>query len=190
MENAIPMGPEAEIAELEKAAKRFLGDEVTTATWARWKNAALLATRDTEHSRAAFYTLRTVALVSAISVPSLVGLNLSGTGGSVVRWLTFTLSLITAIVTGVVTLYRLGDRWLMYRRLRDDLLVAGWTLVQNPDLSPAGNQQAWSQFIAATRNSVDWYNKTYEVTIIQAAQSNPETNDSKDRDRITARTPT
>jgi len=49
---------------------------------------------------------------SAITVPSLVGLNLSGTGGVIVRWITFALSLVAAVSTAFLTLYRLGDRWL------------------------------------------------------------------------------
>ena len=50
-----------------------------------------------EGNRKQFYGLRLAAVISAIIVPSLVGLNLSGTGGSAVRWLTFTLSLIAAL---------------------------------------------------------------------------------------------
>jgi hypothetical protein len=61
-------------------------------------------------------------MISSITVPSLVGLNLSGTGGAVVRWLTFAFSLVAAITTGMLTLYRLSDRWLMYRKLNQDLI--------------------------------------------------------------------
>lgn len=170
--------PQAEIQEMEKGAERFLTNDVNRASWARWKKAAITAARDTEHSRQAFYILRTIALISAITVPSLVGLNLSGTGGSVVRWLTFALSLITAIVTGIVTLYRLGDRWLMYRKLRDDLMAIGWALVQGPGLNADGDQQVWANFIAATGKSLVQYNKSYETAVIQAAQSGPDSNES------------
>lgn len=172
-------GPQAEIEEMEKGAQRFLTDDVQKASWERWKNAALTASRDTEHSRQAFYILRTMALISAIAVPSLVGLNLSGTGGSVVRWLTFALSLITAIFTSIITLYRLGDRWLMYRKLRDDLMAIGWALVQGPVPNPDGDKQAWARFISATSRSLTQYNKTYEMAVIQAAQSNPDTSERR-----------
>ena len=174
-------GPRAEIQEMEKGAERFLTNDVNRASWERWKIAVITAVRDTEHSREGYYTLRTIALISAIAVPSLVGLNLSGTGGSVVRWLTFALSLITAIVTGIVTLYRLGDRWLMYRKLRDDLMAIGWALVQGPSLNAEGHQQAWANFIAATSKSLAQYNKTYEMAVIQAAQSSPEPNEGESR---------
>jgi hypothetical protein len=174
-------GPREEIQEMEKGAERFLTNDVNRASWERWKIAVITAVRDTDHSRKAFYTLRTVALISAIAVPALVGLNLSGVGGSVVRGLTFVLSLITAIVTGVVTLYRLGDRWLMYRKLRDDLMAIGWALVQGPGLNAEQSQQAWTSFITATGKSLAQYNKTYETAVIQAAQSSPESNEDGSR---------
>ena len=97
------------------------------------------------------------------------------------RGLTFVLSLITAIVTGVVTLYRLGDRWLMYRKLRDDLMAIGWALVQGPGLNAEQSQQAWTSFITATGKSLAQYNKTYETAVIQAAQSSPESNEDGSR---------
>jgi hypothetical protein len=184
MGDAAVKGPQAEIEEMEKGAERFLTNDADRASWERWKIAALTAVRDTDNSRKAFYILRTIALISAIAVPSLVGLNLSGTGGSVVRWLTFALSLITAIVTGIVTLYRLSDRWLMYRKIRDDLMAIGWTLVQGPALKAQGDQQAWASFLAATANSLAQYNKTYEMAVIQAAQSSPEPNEATSREGV------
>jgi hypothetical protein len=181
MGDAAVKGPQAEIQEMEKGAERFLTNDVNRASWERWKIAVITAIRDTEHSREAFYIFRTIALISAIAVPSLVGLDLSGTGGSVVRWLTFALSLITAIVTGIVTLYRLGDRWLMYRNLRDDLMAIGWALVQGPRLNAEEDEQAWANFITATGKSLAQYNKTYEMAVIQAAQSSPESNEGGSR---------
>ena len=154
MGDAAVKGPQAEIEEMEKGAERFLTDDANRGLLGEMENCSLTAVRDTDNSRKAFYILRTIALISAIAVPSLVGLNLSGTGGSVVRWLTFALSLITAIVTGIVTLYRLSNRWLMYRKIRDDLMAIGWTLVQGPALKAQGDQQAWASFLAATANSL------------------------------------
>jgi hypothetical protein len=168
---------------LLRSLRYCLTNDVNKACWGRWKIAVRLAIRDTDHSRKAFYILRTIALVSAISVPSLVGLDLSGTGGSVVRWLAFALSLITAILTGIVTLYRLGDRWLMYRTHRDDLIAIGWALVKGRGPNVEEDQQAWTDFIAATGKSVAQYNKTYATAVIQAAQSNPESGKSGSHNR-------
>ena len=189
MVNAVVEGPEEEVQKIDKAAERFLTNDVNKACWGRWKIAVRLAIRDTDQSRKTFYILRTMALVSAISVPSLVGLDLSGTGGSVVRWLAFTLSLITAIVTGIVTLYRLGDRWLMYRTHRDDLIAIGWALVKDRGPNTEEDQQVWTGFIAATGKSVAQYNKTYATAVIQAAQSNPESDKSGPHNREEPTTP-
>jgi hypothetical protein len=70
-------------------------DEAKKAYWSEWEYNLVYAAWAVEHDKWAFYSLRTVALISSITVPSLVGLNLSGTGGSVVRWLTFALGLVT-----------------------------------------------------------------------------------------------
>ena len=109
-------------------------------------------------------------MISSITVPSLVGLNLSGTGGAVVRWLTFAFSLVAAITTGMLTLYRLSDRWLMYRKLNQDLMKIGWTLVENSGTDPHG---AWESFTRATNKAMSDYNNTYEHAVIQTAASAP-----------------
>jgi hypothetical protein len=83
MADAALKWPQTEIQKMEEGAERFLTNDVNRASWERWKIAVITAVRDTENSRKAFYILRTIALISAITVPSLVGLNLSGTGGSV-----------------------------------------------------------------------------------------------------------
>jgi len=170
----------AEVSEMvDKALERFLTNDSDRASWARWKNEVARAIKNTESSRKWFYFLRTLALISAIAVPSLVGLNLSGTGGSVVRWLTFALSLVAAVLTSIVTLFRLGDRWLMYRKLREGLLAAGWALVHSPDTDPQGTRRAWNDFIRSTDDTISLYNRTYEATVIQTAQSSSGIDDNK-----------
>jgi hypothetical protein len=129
------------------------------------------ASRSVIDSERIFYGLRLVALVSSITVPSLVGLNLSGTGGSVVRWLTFAFSLVAAISTGALTLLRASDRWVMYRKLQQDLLKIGRSLVESSGTDP---QEAWEAFTHATNEAIADYNRTYESAVIQAAGSSPE----------------
>ncbi len=95
------------------------------------------------------------------------------------RWLTFALSLIAAVLTSIVALYRLGDRWLMYRKLREGLLAAGWALVHSPDTGLQSSQRAWANFIRSTDNALVVYNSTYETAVIQTAQSNSEIRDMR-----------
>jgi hypothetical protein len=47
-------------------------------------------------------------------------------------------------------------------------------LVKDRGPNTEEDQQAWVDFIAATGRSVAQYSKTYATAVIQAAQSNPE----------------
>ena len=129
----------AQLHAAHKAAKPFLKENAAReAYWCQvWERVATNAAVRVETNRKLFYKFRLVATISSIIVPSLVGLNLSGTGGTAIRWLTFTFSLVAAISTAVLTLFRFGDRWLINRKLADDLTNAAWTFLNNPGTSPA-----------------------------------------------------
>jgi carbon monoxide dehydrogenase subunit G len=63
-----------------KAAHPFLTDDARKTYWANaWELAVVHAATRVEGNRKQFYSLRLAAVTSAIIVPSLVGLNLSGT---------------------------------------------------------------------------------------------------------------
>jgi hypothetical protein len=157
-----------ELHDMRNAAKPFLTDEARKVYWAQaWEPTVVHAATRVESNRKEFYGLRLAAITSAITVPSLVGLNLSGTGGSTVRWLTFALSLIAALSTAIITLFRFADRWLMYRALNNSLMNAGWALVNS---SPETQQGAWDQFTAAIDAAKARYNATYQTAVILAAE--------------------
>jgi hypothetical protein len=157
----------AQLHEMRHAAQPFLTDEARKVYWANgWELPVAHAAIRVESNRKQFYGLRLVAIISAITVPSLVGLNLSGTGGSAVRWLTFALSLIAALSTAIITLYRFADRWLMYRTLSNSLMSAGWALINSPPTDP----KAWAHFTAATDAANARYNTTYQTAVILAAE--------------------
>jgi len=156
-----------QLHDMRHAAEPFLTGEARKVYWAKaWELAVVHAVTRVEGNRKQFYGLRLAAVISAITVPSLVGLNLSGTGGSAVRWLTFALSLIAALSTAILTLFRFGDRWLMYRALSNGLMSAGWALVN----SPATDAEAWTRFTAATEAAKARYNVAYQTAVILAAQ--------------------
>jgi hypothetical protein len=116
-----------QLHDMRTAAKPFLTNEARKVYWAQaWELTVVRAATRVESNRKEFYGLRLAAIISAITVPSLVGLNLSGAGGSAVRWLTFALSLIAALSTAILTLFRFADRWVMYRALSNGLMSAGW----------------------------------------------------------------
>jgi hypothetical protein len=158
-----------QLHDMRSAAQPFLTDEARKVYWAKgWELTVVHAAIRVESNRKQFYGLRLTAICSAITVPSLVGLNLSGTGGTAVRWLTFALSLIAALSTAILTLFRFGDRWLMYRALSNGLMSAGWDLINGPDNDPAA---AWTKFTAATETAKASYNAAYQTAVILAAES-------------------
>ena len=159
-----------QLHDMHNAAQPFLTDQGKKAYWAKaWEVPLVHAATRVESNRKQFYGLRLAAIISAITVPSLVGLNLSGTGGSAVRWLTFALSLIAALSTATMTLFRFADRWLMYRTLSNSLMNAGWALVNSAPADP----EAWGQFTAATDVAKARYNATYQTAVILAAEPKP-----------------
>lgn len=164
---------QTQLRDMRNAAQPFLTDEARKVYWARaWELSVVHAAARVDSNRKQFYGLRLTAIISAITVPSLVGLNLSGTGGTAVRWLTFSLSLVAALSTAIIALFRFADRWLMNRSLSNSLLNAGWALVN----SPGTDAQAWSQFTAATDAAKARYNTTYQTAVILAAEPKPSTN--------------
>jgi Protein of unknown function (DUF4231) len=153
---------------MHEAARPFIADSARTAYWCQvWEVATIRATVREESSRKRFYYYRLTAIVSAIIVPSLVGLNLSGTGGTAVRWLTFTLSLIAALSTAILTLFRFGDRWLMYRRLGNELIAAGWRMING---SGTDLDKAWSSFTDTTNKAISSYYTEYATEIVATVQ--------------------
>ena len=170
------------------AAEPFLTTDARVAYWSQvWELEIIRAMRRVESNRKQFYGFRLTAISSAIIVPSLVGLNLSGTGGTTARWLTFSLSLVAALSTAILALFRFGDRWLMYRALSNELINAGWAMVNSPhtDLD-----KPWAAFTSATNAAISRYNAEYATEVITAAQPrSDERNDGQSEQDQSAETP-
>ncbi len=157
-----------ELRAMHGAAKPFLTRDARVAYWSQvWELGIIRAALRVESNRKQTYSFRLTAISSAIIVPSLVGLNLSGTGGTAVRWLTFSLSLVAALSTAILTLFRFGNRWLMYRTLSNELINAGWALVNSRDTDL---DKPWSAFTTATNAAISRYNVEYAAEVITAAQ--------------------
>jgi len=138
-------------------------DQLQDAFWtSRWETYLSLAAQRVDSNRQQFYYLRAVAVISSVIVPSLVGLNLSGSGGVWVRWITFALSLVAAVATACLALFRFGDRWFLYRDLQNELLLCGWTYVGGID---DGTDTAWQALVTATNAAIQKYNGGYEAEL-------------------------
>jgi len=83
-----------------------------------------------------------------------------------VRWITFALSLVAALSTAVLALFRFGDRWFLYRSLQDDLLAAGWGLIETPS---GAAEKAWPVFVASTEAAIASYVRAHETEVIAAS---------------------
>jgi hypothetical protein len=66
-----------------------------------------------------------------IPVPLLAGLALHGNGATLVRWLTFVLSLTAAIAAAYVTIRGYEPRWRLYHKYADKILSEGWLYLEN-----------------------------------------------------------
>ena len=157
-----------ELRVMHGAAQPFLTSAARIGYWTQvWEPGVIRAALRVASNRKQFYFFRLTAITSAIIVPSLVGLNLSGTGGSAVRWVTFSLSLVAALSTAILALFRFGDRWLMYRTLSSELIDAGWAMINSPQTDL---EKPWFAFTAATKTAISRYDAEYAAEVITAAQ--------------------
>src|SRR5215831_10086546 len=90
-----------------------------------WASAVDKNFRKLQNMRKWFYSLQGASTAAAIIVPALVGLNLSGSGGVTVRWVTFAVGLIGALCSSFLQLFRFGPRWRLYRDCFSALLLTG-----------------------------------------------------------------
>lgn len=175
----------ADFRDLEKRAnaievKPFLQDDAARrADWEDWEYYLKHAVWREHNCRSTFYASRLASIIAAITVPSLVGLNLAGTGGVVVRWITFAFSLVAAFATAILTLYQISDRWLMYRQLMVSLMKAAEALGRSASREREIRDGAWQVFVKAKDRAISAYNEHYEKAVIlvsrnSAADSSPD----------------
>jgi Protein of unknown function (DUF4231) len=69
-----------------------------------------------EFSKRWHFALRLTAIVGGVTIPALIGLNVSGKVSLGVRWSAFGLGLLVALATAVDEFFHLGEQWRHYRR--------------------------------------------------------------------------
>jgi hypothetical protein len=150
---------------MRAALENTLADDARGAYWdGRWATFTRFAAGRVKQNREHFYTIRLVATLSAVIVPALVGLNLAGAGGAAVRWCTFSLSLVAAVSTAVLGVFRYGDRWNLYRDLQTELLAAAWSLLN----TGCERDSEWATFTRRTENAIAKYNGAYDSDLIKS----------------------
>jgi len=97
----------------------------------RWLDQVLWMEKKASQCQRWYYTLRLIAIVGALIVPAIVGLNvdkpqLSG----YIAYTTFGLSLLVAISIAIEEFFRFGERWRHYRSTAERLKIEGWQFFQ------------------------------------------------------------
>jgi Protein of unknown function (DUF4231) len=136
-----------------------------------WAPAVDKAFRKLQNTRKWFYSLQGASTAAAVIVPALVGLNLSGSGGVTVRWVTFAVGLIGALCSSFLQLFRFGSRWRLYRDNFSALLLTGRNYVTSLALTQGQpTQEAWNKFQGDVDATIANYDRAYDAEIISAVQ--------------------
>jgi hypothetical protein len=135
-----------------------------------WKAAVQAAAKKMSDNRTWFYRLQAVSSAAAVIIPALVGLNLSGTGGVAVRWITFAVGLIGALAAAALQLFRSGSRWRMNRHYYSDLIRTGRNFGMDIAASGACEDNEWSKFQKAIAGIIERYNNVYDSEVISPTQ--------------------
>lgn len=102
----------------------------------RWLGQLTWFSRQARRARRRYLAIRLPVVLGSVAVPALVTLVLSADTGRVgwlpffsgndLRLLTFSVSLLVALLAAAEELYHYGDRWRQYRRTAELLKSLGW----------------------------------------------------------------
>jgi hypothetical protein len=151
----------------------------------RWGCELARAELNERRSRHKFYAARTVAVIGAVILPALIGLQLDGTAAEAVRWTAFAVSLVVAIATALEQLFRNGQRWRLYRGKRDELRAIGWrwtTRIGSTDQAGRRRAPSFDRFARDVEEIIDRYDDRYleEVLLPTRGDGNDTTDDRED----------
>jgi Protein of unknown function (DUF4231) len=138
-----------EISELHKHSLR-----------SRWLDQVLWMSKKASHCQRWYIVLRLIAIVGALIVPALVGLNPATFGdndkfaANLIVSATFGLSLLVAISVATEEFFHFGDRWRHYRSISERLKIEGWQFFQlaGPYQEFNDRMQAYSLFATRTES--------------------------------------
>jgi Protein of unknown function (DUF4231) len=134
----------------------------------RWRRECLEMDHLADVNRWFFYRLRFLAVCSSVTVPALVGLNLAGQGGATVRWITFALSLVAALSTALLQLFRFGEKWRLYRHYYHRLRSAGWHFAESARINKTTNSpnDSFHAFVHEVEKTLNDFETEYQTDAI------------------------
>jgi hypothetical protein len=142
----------------------------------RWLDQVLWMEGKAGQAQKRYYVLRTSTIIGGVIIPALVSLSVSGTAASVVRWLTFALSLLVAITSAVEGFFRYGERWRHYRRTVEMLKIEGWLFFQlsGPYRRFLKHDEAYRTFANRVEVIIQSDVETYITMIVQEKEPEKE----------------
>jgi hypothetical protein len=103
-----------------------------------------------------YYILRLIAIIGAVIVPALVGINLTEDqfAATSIQGATFGLSMIVAISVATEEFFHFGERWRHYRSTAERLKIEAWQFFQlaGPYQNFKDHKEAYSSFATRTES--------------------------------------
>lgn len=156
------MGKLIDSLDLDDLPKQFLHS--------RWLDQVLWMEKKAASAQKRYYLLRLTAIVGGVTLPALVGLNISGEPFSAyLRGMTFCLSLLVAISVAVEGFFNYGERWRHYRRTVEDLKREGWQFFQlsGPYRGCQDHAKAYPVFAGRTENLFQQEVEVYVTEVVK-----------------------
>jgi hypothetical protein len=147
--------------ELDDLKKEFLRS--------RWLDQVSWMEGRANRARDWYYRLRLCTIIGGLLVPALVSLSASGqAGASVIRWVTFALSLLVAVSAAVEEFFHYGERWRHYRRTVELLKIEGWLFFQSSGLySGKSHAEAYPAFAARVEETLQRDIDVYVTQVVK-----------------------
>jgi hypothetical protein len=151
--------------ELDDLKKEFLRS--------RWLDQVSWMEGRANHARDWYYRLRLCTIIGGLIVPALVSLTAGGQlGASVIRWVTFSVSLLVAVSAAVEEFFHYGERWRHYRRTVELLKIEGWLFFQSGGLyNGKSHADAYPTFAARVEETLQ---QDIDVYIMQVVKEQKE----------------
>ena len=107
-----------------------LSDDQKLLLRSRWLDQMRWMSVKARVSRRRHLALRWVITCGGVILPALVSFSLGAGQSEPLRWITFAVSLVVALLAVTEEVFHFGDSWHHYRRTTELLKTAGWQFVQ------------------------------------------------------------
>ena len=139
----------------------------------RWLDQVVWMSASANKARNRYYALRMMTIIGGVLVPAGLTSSFGGLSSAeladVVRWLTFSISLIVAISAAVEEFFHFGERWRHYRRKVELLKGSGWQFFQlsGPFSAYANHADAYRSFAAQVEGILAQDVDVYITKVVQ-----------------------